>query len=301
MLNNVSTPTRETKFKTQRKMFPASNIHYIKHYDIGYSNLPLERATEYQIRYPAIRNAPKVNQAEECIPYEQNCEEENMSQEAKLIEEQMNKAKLKKQLDDYIEKANLAKRNHSYEPKFNEKEEAYSDSTSNQPKVGTDLVYDQVNDSSKPKDHVDKSNIEENNAVMNSPSNDSVWYAASSNLKSEDMERRMRIKKYKEYLDMQVKLKNEKLQYERSNKIESNKLMQLRSSELKRMEQENLVKDRIFKDRLAEVYKRQIAERNTLRKGLSMNPNELNNFCGLMDINRKRYLKVDLFLLVEIG
>jgi hypothetical protein len=246
------------------------------------------------------------------MPYEQDYESEDIRREARLIEEErkleeeMNKAKLKKQLDDYIEKANLHKENHLAE--HNNHTEVYPDSTFNQPKAG--LSYDQVNKPNELNNHVrkqsvmqdyaDKSNVEEDNPITNLPLNVNVPHTATSDLKPEDVERRMRVKRYKEYLDMQIKLKNEKLQYERNNRIESNKLMQLRSSELKRMEQENLVKDRMFKDKLAEVYRRQIAEQSILRKGHSMDHNDQNNFSGLMEVNRKRYFKVALLLLVEI-
>ena len=109
---------------------------------------------------------------------------------------------------------------------------------------------------------------------------------------TEDDSRKARAKKYKEYLDLQIQLKNDKIEYEKNNKLQTNKIYQQRNAELDKIEKESILKNQIMKNKLAEVYKRQIEEQETIRRGHSVDRAGQNDFCGFADINRKRYLKV---------
>eukprot|EP00826_Nyctotherus_ovalis_P053051 TRINITY_DN6831_c0_g6_i1.p1 TRINITY_DN6831_c0_g6~~TRINITY_DN6831_c0_g6_i1.p1 ORF type:complete len:327 (+),score=78.23 TRINITY_DN6831_c0_g6_i1:206-1186(+) len=300
-------------------MFPASNIHYKQHYDIGYANIPFVNETEYQLRYPehSTRNALKgknLNQSmrEDLGIYEQSCgvikdlreehcDREMMEEERRL--EAKYKENLKKQLDKWKEQmtyADKAKAEKLYEstPEYNcqyDTTNSHKDPYANCSKPQTTLIQEEINGPKKS----DEANLLNNDYECKANLNES--YNLPSEAKLEDAERKTRVRKYKEYLDLQIKLKNEKLQYERSNKMESNKLTRMRNSELRRVEQETLARDRALKDRLAEAYKRQMAEQSVLRKGRSMDHSDQNNFCGLMDVNRRRYLKVSLMLTLAIG
>lgn len=312
-------------------MFPASNIHYKQHYDIGYANIPFVKETEYQLRYPehSTRNALKgknLNQSmkEDLETYERNygvvkdlraerCDREIIEEEGRL--EAKYKENLKKQLDELKEQmayADKVKAEKLYEstPEYdyqydnaNSHKDPYVDYSKPQAshtlidaKAKAALIQEETNSPKK----TDEAKLSNNDYECKGNLNES-YSLPSAEAKLEDAERRMRVKKYKEHLDLQVKLKNEKLQYERSNKMESRKLMGARNSELRRVEEETLARDKALKDRLADVYRRQMAEQSVLRKGRSMDHSDQNNFCGLMDVNRKRYLKVSLLLTLAAG
>ena len=106
----------------------------------------------------------------------------------------------------------------------------------------------------------------------------------------EEYERKIRANNYKKYVDLQVKLNQDKIEYERQKQKESEKIFNSRNKDLKKLENELMIKDKLYKEGLCNVYKKQMAERKEcMPTWCSI---EDNNFCGTLDINQRRYFKV---------
>jgi len=114
-----------------------------------------------------------------------------------------------------------------------------------------------------------------------------------SGMNTEHLEKSIRTKKYKQYLDLQIKLQNEKLENERQNRLRTNELYKRRAEELQNLERELMIMNQLHKGKLANEYERQIAEKKEARSRNLASEGE-NNFSDLLEINRRRYFQVIL-------
>eukprot|EP00826_Nyctotherus_ovalis_P054795 TRINITY_DN7208_c0_g1_i2.p1 TRINITY_DN7208_c0_g1~~TRINITY_DN7208_c0_g1_i2.p1 ORF type:complete len:318 (-),score=66.28 TRINITY_DN7208_c0_g1_i2:416-1369(-) len=105
------------------------------------------------------------------------------------------------------------------------------------------------------------------------------------------LEKNLRARKYKQYLDLQMRLNNEQQEKEKLNKLRLHELYRKRNEEFQNLEKELTIRNQVYKEKLANIYERQIAERNEARSRSLISEGE-NNFSDLLEINRRRYLQV---------
>jgi hypothetical protein len=109
-------------------------------------------------------------------------------------------------------------------------------------------------------------------------------------------EKKLRARKYKEYLDMQMKYNNKRAEYERLEKKRVNELFNKKNEDLKRMEKLLAIEERAFKGQLAQEYKREMEEFRINNPYKLRHPAD--NICNLLEVNQKRYFDVRVVLTV---
>ena len=95
----------------------------------------------------------------------------------------------------------------------------------------------------------------------------------SIKINKDTIDKKNRAQKYKEYLDLQIQLKNEKREYEKFNTRRCNEVLKHKNNELMQLEGEIMVKSKQLQQQLAEVYQHQISEQKN-RKLYIINRNK---------------------------
>jgi len=277
-----------SRFKTQRKMFPQNNFHYMKHYNIGYGNRSYVRNTEYQLQFTVndtkdtsfherpnfpIQNTNLVNpkftlEKPMQIKNEDRTTRLEKAQAKRKSEQQTKKGLLPEQKQDSF-RVNNFNINAPQSPK--EQIPHFKAPISRQSKTPLRINY------KAPLEPIIETKVTEN-ADYIPPANNKV------------SEKKLRAIRYREYLDMQMRYNNERAEYDKLEKRRVNELFNKKNEDLKHVEKLLAIEERVFKEQLAQEYKKEMEQFRI------NNPHKLNypadNICNLLEVNRKRYFEV---------
>jgi hypothetical protein len=267
-------------------MFPYSNMHYAKHYNIGDPGTMFKSDTEYKhqyLQYPSKEYHIQLEGLDK-LPKELPSTCKNYKSE----ERKQYQRKEEKYVPEYKEEVEVPKCKVNY--KF--KQPAYNDYRPKLKQEAIEAPYIEV----KEVNNVPEHNEQEIKGKMELLEE---RYKLAKSMPSrkdneEDKERRTRAKKYKEYLDLQIQLNNEKHKYEQLNRQQTNEQLKHRNIKLRKIGEDIIKRTREQQAHLARVYERQIQEQKISRNTNSFLEGE-NNFSDVLDINRQRYFKVGLF------
>jgi len=266
-------------------MFPYSNLHYTRHYNIGDPDAIFKNNTEYKhqyLKYPSKEyhiqlegvNEPIKEQPREIpsahVKYKSEERKVNPVRQYQYKEEE-------KYVPEYKEEIfKVPKQEVNY--KFNQP--AYN---GHRPKIKQEAIVKPI-EVKKTNNVVNEQEVEVYKLLEGS--------APSRKNNMEDLEKKKRAKKYKEYLDLQIQLNNEKHKYEKLNKQQANEQLRNRGIRLRQIEEDIIKRTKEQQTNLARIYERQIQEQRISKKANSLLDGE-NAFTDSFDVNRQRYFKVD--------
>eukprot|EP00826_Nyctotherus_ovalis_P055901 TRINITY_DN7476_c0_g1_i6.p1 TRINITY_DN7476_c0_g1~~TRINITY_DN7476_c0_g1_i6.p1 ORF type:complete len:281 (-),score=52.99 TRINITY_DN7476_c0_g1_i6:191-1033(-) len=273
-------------------MFPYSNVHYIRHHNIGDSAAAFKSDTEYKrqyLKYPSKEYHLQLEGTERL------CREPEAFS-PKRFPDTNNKMEYKSEERG----VSLEQSQYKYEPEYSPPKQPLPEREmpANLPPRKLNYKYQQSPYCAeyRPKLPKERPSITPNETKEEKVSDEEeMAYQFPSNLPAkqdsiEEKERKTRAKKYKEYLDLQMQLNGEKQRYEQAIKRKSNEQFRNRSNRLYQVEQDIAKRTRQQQAQLADIYEKQIREK-ALRNVDSVLEGE-NSFSNTLDINRQRYYKV---------
>ena len=305
-------------------MFPTENVHYNKHYNVGYTGVNLNKDTEYRLRF-AEKSAPR-GAVIDAVAYPREPEgsvdyayDQNSSREYRTVDTRqadpmkepvayegrmeaaakmdngrfMPEHEIKKTefVPERIEPAHIP-RNPSFHASpvdhYMEEVKKEAEPVKVEPEIRLEPVSAAVPEVEVKRELMmaePERKKSESPPPPSLPTNKASYH--------EGMERKIRASKYRGYLDLQMELKKEKSEYDKYTRGKDQEMAKLRNTELKRLEKEWYQHERDFKNSLAKDYEKQIAEQKhvTAAKDSSPSTGPVDSFYPT-DINQKRYFNV---------
>ena len=299
---------KSNAFRSQRRMFPKDNVHYRRNFAIGFPSFHLNKLTEYKLQYSVSSNKSfSINNKHDLNDVK------DMHKSNESVVKDLESKSCEYGLDDnplkyYVRKKAYYKLNDEYSktpsiirsrPTRIKETLCTTISEANQHPTLNPLNHKKSVSQTISKKEV--ASIELNNVendirstvvdnIIQTKIRDKTLYTSDENTKSLNEERRNRALKYKKSLDTQILIKNEKQRYEKLSKKKSMDLLYHRSKELKEQEKELQLNNKALKKHLADIYKQQIEE----QKSTLIPSKDKDDFCSILESNRKSYLKVIL-------
>lgn len=294
-------------------MFPQNNFHYAKHYNVGYGNCSYVKNTEYQVQYAgesSLNENSPAQQKHDSIVNPKLMLERTAQMNVEDRATRLEKAKAKHRLEQQKKKL----------PELNDNQVILS--TMQEQKQNTFKVNNFiVNGPQSPKAYVrtpeSKAPAQEFKAPlarhsktpmrnylgtplelaeekpredMRCPVDVRADYTPPAGANHRLSEKRLRARKYKEYLDLQTRYNNERAEYDRQEKKRAHELFNRKNEELRKMEKLLAMEDMVFKKQLAKEYQREMEELKINNPHKQKYPAD--NICNLLEINQKRYFDV---------
>ncbi len=273
-------------------MFPDHNVHYIRHYNVGYSPLNIKASSEYRYRYSPTnppRPEPRINppvpdyqkqflsNSFDCGVPVTSPKERNPYSDTRRIGCSDNPG-LARELDA----GRVRDQSLELRQPIEETAQNFAATT-----AGRDVLEDRKEAVPEPPVRMEEKRDEppppagnrvlpaggesESNAVIRDPY-DEKWAAL---LRSQDIEEEhialkeekehwMRTQRYRAVLDQQLRLREERSAFERRAKSRDRHLAVLRNSELEKLELEHDAKERQLKEVTRKEYDREIEERRRM-------------------------------------
>lgn len=298
----------------------------MRHYNVGYAGINLNKDTEYKLRYPAyalgkdaIRmERSSIQQAQNNDVNKTYDEIVSSNNDLRQIVEAENKA-LQPMEIKFVDRQTRLQRNlktaenHKNEhenPNFipSKMETIPSDLRGEpDPIKAPDLNFQHQNsDKNEPEIKVSAENqekiLEKQEEIKKENLEQNMEFepikTPPRKIKHEELERQARMRQYKNYLDLQMKLKDQKLEYEKYTKQKALELSEFRKQELEKMEKERNMQKKVFRENLAKEYEQQITEHRHKSLGRFSNEarkeSDQNDIFYILDVNRQRFTKVFL-------